>query len=157
MLITGCKPEHLESICDLNLLIQRLHATEHPDIFKSKVDKPALLDDFKKVLADSGQYLLVALGANEEVLGYVWAQYYERSETPLIFGAKVLHINHICVRPENKRKGIGHHLSQKINQLSKTLCVDVITLDVWCFNNAAEEFFSKEGFNSYSNNMWKRN
>jgi len=156
LFVSECGLEQLEKVADLNIVVQNIHANEFPEIFKSNIEKNGVMDEFRKVMSDSSQYLYVACDEGGEVLGYASAQYYERDESNLVYGAKVLCLNHICVHPKAGRKGTGGALVEQIESLGRSLSIDMLVLDVWCFNNVANEFFIKNGFEGYSNKMWKR-
>lgn len=154
--MSECSLEQLKEVADLNIVVQSIHAREFPNIFKSNVDKSKIIEDFSEVISDNSQYLFVACDESDSVLGYAWAQYYERGESNLVYGAKVLYLNHICVQPNLVGKGIGSALVEHVESLGKSLGIDMLVLEVWCFNDVANEFFLKEGFEGYSNKMWKR-
>ena len=156
LFVSECGIEHLEEVVELNIVVQDIHAEKFPEIFKSDVSRTGVMDDFREVISDSSQYLFVACDEVGSVLGYVWAQYYERGESNLSYGAKVLCLNHICVNPEKGRKGTGGALVEHLEKLGKSLSIDMLLLDVWCFNNVANDFFVKVGFRGYCNRMWKR-
>jgi len=145
---------HIDDLVLLNAEVQEMHSKKYPLIFKYPIDSSLVKDDFITKLANKHHLIYVAL-KGQMVVGYIWAQYIERAESALTYSAKKIKIHHIAVSKQERGEGIGDMLMGSINIEAQKRTVQHIALDVWCFNNKAESFFKKSGYEVFNINMWK--
>ncbi len=63
---------------------------------------------------------------------------------------KILWVDEFFVNPVFQREGIGAALTQYLKQTAAQLGCNSVELEVWAFNNAACDFYQKQGFSEQS-------
>jgi ribosomal protein S18 acetylase RimI-like enzyme len=141
----------LSSLC---MDVQRLHAENHPDLFKMPQSDDFAVPFFDEILA--GPYNVVFLAEeNGQGLGYVLCKMMERPETPFTFATRYLLVDQISVRPAVQGQGVGKALMEQVVSLSKELNMPRIQLDSWGFNREAHAFFERIGFQKFNHRFWR--
>jgi GNAT superfamily N-acetyltransferase len=85
----------------------------------------------------------------------IWAKYL-RPETSLTLAYEMVHIHHISVGSDYRRQGVGRALLGAARACGLELGIELLTLDVWSFNEDARAFFQRNGFNPYIERLWCR-
>jgi len=132
-------------LSSLNMDVQRLHAQNHPEIFKMPESEDFAASFFEEILADPAMEIFIA-EEDGKAMGYVVCKLVERPETPFTFPVRFLLIDQVSVRPEARRKGIGDALFKQAELLARHLNVSRIQLDSYDFNLGAHVFFEQMGF-----------
>ena len=162
MLIRPATQDDVTALAALNAHVQALHAKAEPWFFKPPVgaDYAAARErEFSSVLLDSGQSIFVAEAPKTDVLatagviGYLWAQRHDSSESAELFACKRLYINHISVHPDYFGQGVGEALMAAAKALAKQQGANM-ALGVHAFNTRAQRFFAKQGFVPLIHTMW---
>ena len=141
----------LSSLC---MDVQRLHAENHPDIFKMPQSDDFSVSFFEEMLANPMTRIFIA-EENGEAMGYVFCQVIDRPETPFTYARRFLHIDQISVRLAVQGQGVGAALIERTISLGKELKVPKIQLDSWGFNTGAHAFFEKMGFEKFDYRFWR--
>lgn len=141
----------LSSLC---MDVQRLHAENHPDIFKMPESDDFAASFLEEMLADPMTRVFIA-EENGEAMGYILCQLIERPESPFTYARRFLHIDHISVRPNAQRHGIGKALMNRVEELAREIGVTKIQLDSWDFNTEAHHFFERLGFKKFNYRFWR--
>lgn len=141
----------LSSLC---MDVQRLHAENHPDIFKIPLNDDFAAAFFEEALSDPLVTVFIA-EENGQALGYVLCKMVERAEGPFTFAMRYLLIDQISVRPEAQGSGVGAALMAQAEALAREQGVSRIQLDSWGFNSGAHAFFEKMGFEKFSHRFWR--
>jgi GNAT superfamily N-acetyltransferase len=134
--------------------VQRLHAENHPEIFKIPQDDDFAATFFNEMLVDPLIRIFIA-EEDGQVLGYILCKLIERAENPFTFAMRYLLVDQISVRPEVQGKGVGKGLFGQAESLAKEWNVARIQLDSWSFNIKAHVFFEKMGFEKFNHRFWK--
>jgi GNAT superfamily N-acetyltransferase len=134
--------------------VQRLHAENHPDIFKMPPSDDFAEAFFKEMLADPMIWIFIA-EEKGDAIGYIFCQLIERPESPFTYARRFLHIDHISVRPNVQRHGAGTALMNRVEKLAKEWSVSKIQLDSWDFNTEGHTFFEKLGFEKFNYRFWR--
>ena len=141
----------LSSLC---IDVQRLHAENHPDIFKLPQSDDFAVSFFEEMLSNPMTRIFIA-EANGEAMGYVLCQLMERPESPFTYARRFLHIDQVSVRPVTQGKGLGAALIERVVSLGKEMGVSKIQLDSWGFNTGAHGFFERLGFEKFNHRFWR--
>jgi GNAT superfamily N-acetyltransferase len=135
--------------------VQRLHAENHPDIFKMPGSEDFAVSFFETMLADPAVKIFIA-EENGGAVGYLFCQLVERQENPFTFATRSLHIDQISVRPAVQGRGVGTALIQEAEKLARDWKVERIQLDSWDFNAHAHAFFEGLGFQRFHFRFWRK-
>jgi GNAT superfamily N-acetyltransferase len=134
--------------------VQRLHAVNHPDIFKMPRGNDFAVAFFDEKLADPSVRIFLAED-DEQALGCILCKLIERDENPFTFAMRYLLVDQISVRPEAQGKGVGRALIEQAEILATEWNVSRIQLDSWGFNIKAHVFFEKMGFEKFNHRFWR--
>jgi ribosomal protein S18 acetylase RimI-like enzyme len=139
----------------LNADVQAIHAAALPWRFK-----PPKPDTFpaKEVVAllEKPESLVFLAHADGKPAGYAYAEVIRRPETSLTFAYETVHIHHVSVGAEYRRRGVGSALIGAVRASGLELGIALLTLDVWSFNEDARAFFQRNGFSRYIERLWCR-
>ena len=141
----------LSSLC---VDVQRLHAENHPEIFKMSHNNDFAVDFFDEMLANTATTIFIA-ESDDEPLGYILCKLIERPENTFTFAMSYLLVDQVSVRPAEHGKGVGAALLNQAEILAKELNVSRIQLDSWGFNTEAHGFFEKMGFEKFNHRFWR--
>ncbi|MEJ6392756.1 GNAT family N-acetyltransferase [Gymnodinialimonas sp. 2305UL16-5] len=133
--------EDIDTLLELNAVVQGWHAAHYPDRFSADPDSDRMRAFFIEMLQTDGCYILLeANGA-----GYLFAKFHAGKETPTGQKKAFLHIEHLAVRPERQRKGVGSALMTEAETLARDLDCASVTLDTWAANHSAHRMFEAMG------------
>jgi ribosomal-protein-alanine N-acetyltransferase len=90
---------------------------------------------FRDLMADP-KHTVVGVKSGRRLLGYF--VYEERG--------KIGHISNFCVRPENRRQGVGTTMMGHLLNLMRDKDLDAAELEVRAGNEAARSFYGRFGF-----------
>lgn len=155
MKIIRATKKNVADIVYLNSFVQQIHVLHHPDFFKPPINDINNQNYFKAVLEKENNYILIAY-KNNKAVGYLWAELQYQPELPLLYEQKQFYIHHVSVDDEFKGQGIGKALFNEIESIAEEHGINKLALDVWAFNEDAQNIFKKLGFSVYNVNMWKK-
>jgi ribosomal protein S18 acetylase RimI-like enzyme len=139
----------------LNADVQSLHASALPERFKPPGPDTFSATVAGALLADPGNLVFVA-EVDSQPAGYVYAEVLHLPESPLRHAWDEVHLHHISVRPAFRRKGIASALLDSVRAAAGEIGIDLVTLQVWTFNEDARAFFRRQGFTPYMARLWHR-
>jgi len=134
--------------------VQKLHAQNNPDLFKTPQSPDFAVSFFEKMLQEDTKYIYIA-EENEQALGYIFFKVVERDENPFLFARRYILIDQISVRPEAQGQGVGKALIQQVEIIARELGITLIELGSWDFNTSAHGFFEKMGYSKRYFELWK--
>ena len=144
-----------EILSRLNVDVQRLHARALPHLFKIPQSADFTLQFMQDQLTDPNNYFYITQQDGEDI-GYVFARLIERTENAVMYGWKYLYIDQISVKASHRGIGCGKQLMEMIFQLAKQEGIRTIALETWTFNQDAQAFFIKLGFEAFNFRMWRQ-
>jgi GNAT superfamily N-acetyltransferase len=88
--------------------------------------------------------------------GHAYAEAVHVLETPLRYAWDEIHLHHIGVRPAYRRRSLASALLGSVRAAANEIGIDLVTLQVWAFNEDAHAVFRQQGFTPYMLRLWKR-
>jgi ribosomal protein S18 acetylase RimI-like enzyme len=155
MEILKADKRHIPDIVFLNAFVQRIHAAQHPEVFKPVGNEKEVARFFNNVLGRDENHMFIAFDERTPV-GYLWATLDLRPENPFKYQLKQVYIHHLAVHEEYRHQHIGKALFKEIQNLANQNDIKHFALDTWAFNKDAHLFFEKLGFVTYRIDMWKK-
>jgi diamine N-acetyltransferase len=152
-MITLIETKDCKLIAPLNKVVQNLHATLHPELFKPLNEKEietALKDFFK----DPSCKCIVALKENESV-GYILFFMKETKESAFQYATRTLYIDQLSVLTEHQNSGVGKLLLDEVEKIARQNAITRIVLDHWSSNTKAAKYFRRKGFNLNKERLYK--
>ncbi|MBN2004393.1 MAG: GNAT family N-acetyltransferase [Anaerolineae bacterium] len=153
MEIRVAKIADVQTIADLNVEVQNLHAAALPHMFKAVSDGAFAVAFITEQIKTPANYFLIANVDGEDV-GYVFARLVRRTGNEYMRPWSLVYIDQIAVKASHQRRGCGSALIQAVRDLADEFAIETIALDTWAFNEAAQAFFAKQGFTTYKMQMW---
>ena len=141
MIVRKAESADIPALARLLHQVNDVHAKGRPDIFvlgQRKYSDNQLADILKDTLSP------VFVAEDGDVLGYAFCVIQETS-TPNLQKEKSLYIDDICVDEAARRGGVGSALWDYVNRFAAENGCRRITLNVWCLNPGAMEFYKKMG------------
>ena len=143
--IRHAHPADAPAIASIAREIHRLHATALPEVFQPDAESVVSADDIEGLASRPGHLVLVAL-IDREVVGYAHAEIQKAPASAYKRATEVLHVHALGVSAEHRSRGVGHEIVQRLRREAAQEGVDGLSLEVYGFNQAALEFYSREGF-----------
>jgi ribosomal protein S18 acetylase RimI-like enzyme len=144
-----------ELVSALNADVQAIHAAAFPQRFKSPGPETFLPPAAATLIARSGNLVFIA-EADGEAVGYAYAEVIRRPETAFHHAHDSIYLHHISVKPNRRRRGVGAALLETVRAAGQEMGIDLLTADVWSFNEDARAFFRRHGLAPYIERLWSR-
>ena len=128
-------------------LLKQVHGVHYdirPDIFKPATTKYSAAE-LDKILRDESRPILVAVDESDSVMGYAFCIYQQAAGDLLLTDIKTLYIDDLCVDERCRGSHIGSALYEAVLSLARQTGCYNVTLNVWCGNDSAMEFYRKKG------------
>ena len=123
--------------------VGQVHHQIRPDIFPAgtlKYDAPAL----EHLLADPKRPVFVAM-EGAFVAGYCFCVHKTVEAGACAVARTELYIDDLCVDENRRRKGIADGLYRHAVEYARELGCGSVTLNVWCGNDPAMDFYLRHG------------
>src|SRR5690349_17385886 len=141
-----------EIISSLNADVQSLHAQAMPSRFKSPGPDTFPPAKAAALFDDAGNLVFLA-EVDSVPVGYAYAEVIHRYETPFTYAFDMIYLHHISVRPKHRERGAGRALIEAVLSAASERGIDLVTLDVWSFNEEARRFFQRRGFKVFNERL----
>ena len=134
-------------------LVDGLHHNALPSLFRSPTEigrDESFLADW---LTDEDGRLWVA-EENGRVIALIYAKYYEKASHPFVYPHSEIYIHEMVIAETYQGSGVAQRLMDKVVDWAKAKPVDRLRLQVFEFNQRAQAFYAKQGFETSSRYMW---
>ena len=135
----------MANVCRLNDVVQRLHATRRPDLYRWPPEGEGRLAILNKARTEPAWRLWVA-DSDGVITGYVATELMTKPDTALRIAHSEGHIHHISVAPDRRRCGVGGALARRAVEGLREQGADRITVGYWTFNEPSCALFTSLGF-----------
>ena len=142
--IRNANSNDLDQLSDYIVWGQSFKVEAYPDLF-APVDKDAARSFLLKSLDSNTSHIRMA-ERQSAIVGFSFVEIYERDGTFLSLPRRFAYIELIATDPDHRRSGIGSALLTDARDISKSLGINRIELDVIASNEGARQFYSREGF-----------
>ena len=154
MQIRPAKTRDIPGILELLRQVGDVHHGIRPDVFRSgaqKYDASAL----EALLKDPTRPIFVAV-RGAFVAGYCFCVHKEFADHEIFAPRRELYIDDLCVEETLRGRGIARALYSHAEGYGREQGFDVITLNVWCGNDTAMQFYEKSGMSPRNITMEKK-
>ena len=141
-------------VAKLNREVQEEHRLRRPDFFKA-YDFHSTLEAVELLLKQKDVHCLIAYTGDQPV-GYAIAYRKDYPENPYRFGYQFYLIDQMAVNETHRRLGVATALVKEVKRIAVTEGIGRIQLTVWSDNEIAKQFYRREGFESYREEMEMR-
>jgi ribosomal protein S18 acetylase RimI-like enzyme len=145
MIIRFAVPEDFEAFSRLAGQGLQLHVLNVPDIFQTADTPGGSREYFREYLANPSSAVFVA-EEDGHMVGYVKVATKDAPNFPIFLPKRILFVSDIEVDKKYARSGIGRALMEKATEWGKAKNCFELQLDVHAFNEVAQSFYRKLGF-----------
>ena len=142
MNIRFANPSDIPAMIALLQQVGEVHHQIRPDLFRAgaqKYDEAALL----RLLAEENRPIFIA--EEDGVLGYCFCILQITENDPVLCDRRVIYIDDLCVDASVRGKGVAGALYDAVLAYGRENRFDAVTLNVWCGNDRAMNFYEKVG------------
>lgn len=134
--------------------LDELHRLRHPELFQLPAggvsrDK-AYMESY---LHDKNKHIVVA-EMNNAIVGFAEAFVMHAHPFPIFRKRLWVQLDNLAVKKEHQQHGVGTLLLKSIMKWAKSKGIRRIELQVYAFNNNAEAFYKKNGFQELHKSMY---
>lgn len=144
MNIRRAEKKDIPMLMELLRQVHGVHYDIRPDIFKPTTTKYSA-SELEGILCDSNRPILVAVDDSGTVLGYAFCVFKQAVNDLLLTDIKSLYIDDLCIDENHRGEHIGSALYEAVLALAKKTGCYNVTLNVWCGNDSAMEFYRAKG------------
>lgn len=145
------KKEELERVNELRKMVNDVHVSGRPDIFREGFGEELKQHVYDKYDASDSD-VLVAL-TDDAICGFALVEYIERPQSAYNHPRRFYHVQEFGVDENTRRKGVATALVSFMKTDALKRGFHKIELDMWEFNDGALSFYENTGFKTYRRYM----
>lgn len=151
--IRAAHEQDIDALLDLNRQIGEMHHQQAPHVFAppSEQEREFLLQALK-----SSERLFLVAEYDHQVVGFITAVMHSNEAIPFLVKDPICRIGTLVVDEKHRGQGVGEKLMQACLDWAKQSGASDIRLEVMAFNQGAEAFYHKLGFECQSKILSKR-
>lgn len=142
--IRRAEKKDAKRLCELLETIAQLHHEGRPDIYGAGGAKYNI-EDVETKIENKDEIMLVAVGEDDNVLGYTMSKIIDVEENGILLGYRKLYIDDVCVDSDFRKMGIGKKLMDATKLEAEKANCHIAELNVWAFNENAVNFYKSCG------------
>ena len=154
MSIRRAESRDIPGMISLLYQVGGVHHDIRPDIFRPGALKYTP-EQLEELLRDETKPIFI-YDEGGFVAGYCFCQHREYLGSGVSTDRKELYIDDLCVDEQHRRKGIARGLYHHVCAYAKSCGCTFITLNVWCGNEGAMEFYENAGMTPRNITMEKK-
>ena len=143
--IRPATPADIPALLPLNAIVQAWHATHYPDRFRKTVDPEYVRSFFEAMIEGETSFVDLALWGAVPA-GYMFTRLNANDGSPFTLPSRHLHVEHIAVGVDHRRKGIATGLIATATDRARSLKCSEVNLSIWEANLSAHSAFQATGF-----------
>ena len=143
MTIRRAVQNDIPALSELLRQVCNVHHQGRPDLFKPDGTKYTS-EQLTELIADDSRPIFVA-ETEEGVKGYAFCMFKQHLNDTCVTDIKTLYIDDLCVDENCRGQHIGRQLYEYVLQFARESGCYNVTLNVWCCNPDAIQFYEKCG------------
>lgn len=143
MTIRRAVQNDIPALSELLRQVCNVHHQGRPDLFKPDGTKYTS-EQLTELIADDSRPIFVA-ETEEGVKGYAFCMFKQHMNDTCVTDIRTLYIDDLCVDEHCRGKHIGRQLYEYVLQFARESGCYNVTLNVWCCNPDAIQFYEKCG------------
>lgn len=143
MMIRRAKQSDIPAISGLLRQVCNVHHHGRPDLFQPDGTKYTA-EQLADLIADDSRPIFVAVDS-DEVTGYAFCMFKQHLNDTCVTDIRTLYIDDLCVDENRRGQHIGRQLYEYVLQFAKDSGCYNVTLNVWCCNPGAMQFYERCG------------
>jgi GNAT superfamily N-acetyltransferase len=142
------------TLARLNQQVHRLHVERAPHFFRQST-LAEVRNAFSDLLNQTNVRAFIAY-SDDAAVGYVLAMVHERPGSAFIPARRCVYVEQISVEREWQRRGVGRRLMRAVRDYAREAGIEELETDIWTFNDQAQVFLTKFGFQPKVERWWMR-
>lgn len=141
-----------EGVLMLKKQVHNIHVESEPKFYRISENpfaKSEFLDELEK------EHIFILENERKEIIAYAALVEMNVKDNPLIYDQRIMFIDDICVREDERKKGYGKGFFKQLEQMGKEKGYTSLELNVWNFNERGKAFFQKMGMKNMRIRMQK--
>ena len=143
MTIRRAVQNDIPALSELLRQVCNVHHQGRPDLFKPDGTKYTS-EQLTELIADDSRPIFVA-ETEEGVKGYAFCMFKQHMNDTCVTDIRTLYIDDLCVDEHCRGKHIGRQLYEYVLQFARESGCYNVTLNVWCCDPDAIQFYEKCG------------
>jgi GNAT superfamily N-acetyltransferase len=143
------EPHESDLVLPLLEVVQAVHSSARPDVFRVDTDRIELSNFLQEWLAGPQMTALVATTSGGRACGYLVFEVQERERQPLHQPSRRGFLHHVCTDPLSRRVGIATALIEAMKQRLHALGIERVATAYWAFNTPSAALMTKAGFKPF--------
>lgn len=131
--------------------VHAMHVTWRPEVFRT-ASAEEMESLFRQWLEQESFRAYLAL-QDDRPVGYIAVRLVDRPGNVLMSRRRYLDVEQIGVAPDERGKGVGHALLERVKKFARQQGLQRIELNVWAENAEARRAFTAWGFRTQSERM----
>lgn len=144
MIIRRAKETDMAGINHLLRQVLMVHHNGRPDLFKANAKKYTD-EELVEIIKDDTKPIFVAVDEAEQVLGYAFCIMQQYNNHEIMTDIRTLYIDDLCVDEQLRGQHIGKRLYEYVVNFAREQKFYNVTLNVWCLNESAINFYKACG------------
>lgn len=143
LLIRRAEEKDIADVARLLCQVLEVHADGRPDLLRHGTRKYND-GELAEIFRDDTRPVFVAVREGR-VLGYAFCVLEEAQKSHALIPVRTLYIDDLCVDETCRNAHVGTALYDHVVAFAKESGCYHVTLNVWCFNSPAMEFYKRKG------------
>lgn len=143
MTIRRATQKDIPALSELLRQVCNVHHQGRPDLFRPDGTKYTT-HQLENLIQDDSRPIFVAQ-TEDGVKGYAFCMFKQRFDDTCVTDIRTLYIDDICVEENCRGQRIGKQLYEYVVQFARESGCYNVTLNVWCCNPGAMQFYEKCG------------
>ncbi|MBQ5544630.1 MAG: GNAT family N-acetyltransferase [Clostridia bacterium] len=143
MMIRRAKQSDIPAVSELLRQVCNVHHHGRPDLFQPDGTKYTA-EQLSDILKDDSRPIFVVVDS-DEVTGYAFCMFKQYLNDTCVTDIRTLYIDDLCVDENRRGQHIGRQLYEYVLQFAKESGCYNVTLNVWCCNPGAMQFYERCG------------
>ena len=137
----------IPAICNIRRQVHKVHSDGRPDIYRmpESVEQIAEFDRLLSEISSQENYRLIVCETEHTITGYALLRLVTSQNLCMKQNRYSYFIEQFGMQESMRRQGIGTELMNGILDMAKADHADAVDLDVWAFNENAEQFYRSLG------------
>ncbi len=136
--------QDISGILNLLLQVDLVHHKGRPDLFMGPATKYGE-EELLEIISQEETPVFVCVDEQDRVLGHAFCIRKQIQNDRVLTDVRTLYIDDICVDEKARNAGIGAQLYAAVHAYAKEKGFYNLTLNVWCCNPGAMQFYEKMG------------
>ncbi len=155
MRIRQATPNDYEALCAVIAEVDALHCAHLPHVFRP-FPGPARDRNYIVGLIEDPMAMLLVAEHRGQLVGFINVTIRDAADIPLLVPRRYAFVENVVVKEGFRRRGVGEALMARAQRWAEAQGASTMELNVYEFNQAAQAFYRKLGYETLTRRMRRR-